>query len=1065
MILAIGALSHLGYGQRYQFRQYSMRDGLLQSQIGFMGEDPKGYMWIGHLAGGIARFDGLNFTGYDYSDNKIGLGAVVDGAFDSQGHLWVQTTTGLFEFDGQAFSPYPLEQSYPLPTGLGKLDVFAPDSMFVFTPSPGILSMVLTDQDTLLIDSLPKGFEQHIAINIVKYPASGSSNLVVTGGGGFFHYQAGEFSPCPIPSPPLSGGINDVRVDSRGILWAAGISGVHYWDGTQWHDMFEEYRIPPPKSAIRIAEQQNGALWFSSLAGAYRYWDSTLVHFGKLEGLTDNQIMGLYGDRENNMWFWTQGEGMFTLKGNRFRYILAADGLESNVVMGLRPYQDRVFIGTYGNGIYTYSPENGIEGNFSAESNDLPSNQILTGYTAKNGDLIFGFRAGGFSRYNGTRWDNSNYDPQLGPSLTITFAEDQKGNLWVGDLGKGLYRFHGSSYERISTRDGLPSNTVRTVYYHETDSSLWVGTNKGTVRYKDGVVSKLPFTDSLADYTLFGVSTRPDGTVWMSLLWGGIASWDGTTLRHFTTADGLTSNVTYLHEWDTAGNLYLGTEKGLDRVVFSDQGTISDVRHYGYDDGFLGIETNGKTSWKDSLGRLWIGTVDGVMILDPQYDKLNTNAPKTLITAVEMNYEPVDWAARNIEIDAWSGMPVHEPEFDYTENNLTFRFIGISLANPENVAYGYRLTGHDVRWSPIVDYNQVTYSNLKPGAYTFQVRARNRDGFWSTEPTEFTFHILTPWWQTTWFLASSVLVALMLIAGVIHLRTYRLRKAKTDLELKVRNRTEEIMAQKEEIEAQRDMIEQKNQDITDSLRYAQSIQRAILPQQTKIKHTLPEHFIFYQPVDIVSGDFYWYAEQEGRYYLAAVDCTGHGVPGAFMSLIASQHLNQIVIEEQISDPAKILNELNERVRATLHQKNGQKDSRDGLDIALLAYEPTKHFVAFAGAKRPLYYINNGSLEEIKGDRRFIGSGLHTQENSGFTTHEIALKAPTTFYLTSDGFADQFGGPRDRKFMSSKLKETLFSVSSLPIHQQKAALRQTLDSWMVGYPQTDDILVMGVRLGQ
>jgi methyl-accepting chemotaxis protein len=270
----------------------------------------------------------------------------------------------------------------------------------------------------------------------------------------------------------------------------------------------------------------------------------------------------------------------------------------------------------------------------------------------------------------------------------------------------------------------------------------------------------------------------------------------------------------------------------------------------------------------------------------------------------------------------------------------------------------------------------------------------------------------------------------------------------------------------QEMVEQQKVIEKKNADITASLNYASRIQGVMLAPVAEIRASLPESFVLYQPKDIVSGDFYWFArvQHQGReqLILAAVDCTGHGVPGAFMSLIGQNLLHDIVKVNKITRPEQILHELHRQIRLMLKQDT--TTNRDGMEAAICTIDPQQRTLQFAGAGFPLLYVRGGQAELIKGDTHHIG-GMQRESERLFTGHEVGLDAgqPTSFYIFSDGFQDQFGGPGNRKYMSKQFRSFLQGISHLPTADQEAQLRQELAQWRGSEDQTDDVLVMGWQL--
>lgn len=288
-------------------------------------------------------------------------------------------------------------------------------------------------------------------------------------------------------------------------------------------------------------------------------------------------------------------------------------------------------------------------------------------------------------------------------------------------------------------------------------------------------------------------------------------------------------------------------------------------------------------------------------------------------------------------------------------------------------------------------------------------------------------------------------------ADIIEIEGFR-----QSLEAKVSERTIEVVTQSR-------IIEKKNNDITASINYAFRIQDSMLPDVDKMQRLLPSLFVLFKPRDIVSGDFYWCAEKEGKIVIAAIDCTGHGVPGAFMSMIGDSQLHQIINTDGITSPDVILNKLHLRVRSAL--KQGETQNRDGMDMAICTIDPYRKIMDCAGAKNPILYIQDGILTQIKGDKMPIG-GDQKEDQRIFIKHTVKLDKTTTVYLYSDGYQDQFGGPEGRKFMTPKLRELLFANYEKPFAEQHKILDITFEAWkndIANNHQTDDVLVIGFRI--
>lgn len=253
----------------------------------------------------------------------------------------------------------------------------------------------------------------------------------------------------------------------------------------------------------------------------------------------------------------------------------------------------------------------------------------------------------------------------------------------------------------------------------------------------------------------------------------------------------------------------------------------------------------------------------------------------------------------------------------------------------------------------------------------------------------------------------------------------------------------------------------KNIELTDSIAYARHIQEAILPLKNEIDKAFPQSFVFFRPKEIVSGDFYWFATRGNKHYIAAVDCTGHGVPGALISILGYNSLNQAINEHNLVHPSDILNYLNKSVSSVFNH-NERSTVRDGMDISLCCVDYANMTVEYAGAFNPLYYFSKGVFKKIKGNRFPVGSyhGIKTKE---FINHEINICPGDVFYIFTDGFADQFGGPKEKKFKQRKFIELLLENYDTPMHEQEGLLRRTITDWQGTNEQVDDMLVIGFRI--
>lgn len=279
--------------------------------------------------------------------------------------------------------------------------------------------------------------------------------------------------------------------------------------------------------------------------------------------------------------------------------------------------------------------------------------------------------------------------------------------------------------------------------------------------------------------------------------------------------------------------------------------------------------------------------------------------------------------------------------------------------------------------------------------------------------------------------------------------------------IEIEKRNYKIKKQHEDVLRQKDIISRKNEEITADLRYSQKIQEAILPSNSFIDEILQQYFIVNIPKNIVSGDFYWVEKNGNKVIIAVADCTGHGVSGALMHMMGIMFLNEIVKSKATKEPGEIMDELRKYVMSSLHQTGEFGEAQDGMDMTIVSIDFQTYELKFAGANNPLYIINNKGFTEIKGDRMPVGININCEKP--FKTHTVKLEKNDELYMFTDGYADQFGGPRSKKFRYKYFKELLISISGSSMQQQKEIIEQTFYKWKGNNEQVDDVLLMGIKI--
>jgi serine phosphatase RsbU (regulator of sigma subunit) len=417
---------------------------------------------------------------------------------------------------------------------------------------------------------------------------------------------------------------------------------------------------------------------------------------------------------------------------------------------------------------------------------------------------------------------------------------------------------------------------------------------------------------------------------------------------------------------------------------------------------------------------------------------------------------------------------------------LRFQFGALSYHDPEQNQFRYRLLGLNEEWSDWTTSGQLDYNSLWEGNYVLEVESRN---IYQTpgSRTRLSFRISPPWHRSIWAYLAYAGVIIFGAWGYAHYRGRQLVKANEVLTEKVNERTkeiahqnralatsnieinsqkaqleqayEELNANMEQIREQNDLIYKKNNKIEDSIRYAYQIQQAILPDQALMVNAFAHQFVFYRPKDIVSGDYYWMTVREEMVFFALADCTGHGVPGAFMSVLGSNALDHAVLDLHLSDPDTVLFQIDRQIVSYLHQ-DATSTSKDGMDVAFCAWNPALHTLSYAGAGRPIYLVQRGTLNIIKPDKYPIGGGQYSVKD--FQQHTFQLSAGDRLYLFSDGITDQFGGPQRTKFTPKRLQQFILAHQHLSMEEQGQGFQRYFEEWIGDHIQIDDLTLWGIE---
>ena len=1047
-LLLLLTLPFSSSGQIYYFDNYNVQNGLAQSNIYTIIQDQGGYIWLG-TAGGVSRFDGLNFINYTTDDGLADNG--VKSILETQdGRIWLgHIGGGISRIENGVASTFNLD-TVPSNDDITAIVQDTHGHLWISTYGNGAMFVENPEADSVSEMKVTfYGGQEGLSDRIFTMMRSNDGGVYFVTDVGIKHYneEKDEFDFFKVEGVPAYFQITTLYQDKKDNFWFGTYNGGLYKSvsGTNKVIMYDVKDGLADNWISCLTEDKHGNIWAGSWGGGLsklREGNGNMLTFRPENGLKDKKIRCLFEDREGNILIGTNENGLMIFKGEQFVSYSETNGLIDDQIWAiLKDSRGKFWFGT-NEGITKYDPSNAEEpyAHFTTQ-NGLVDNHIRFIKEDRNRDLWIGSWGGGILKYN-RRSDAFEYFPGINnniPKSGITALEiDQDNNLWIGTIdGLIFYEIDGGGAVRLTQYNGLAGNDISTVYC-DSKGVLWVGSRGVGVTSITDTSFKIFETEKHFTPTAF--IEDQDGKLWIGSEGQGLMVSDKSSiLKSFKTKDGLLSDFITLLNIDEDDNIWIGTNKGLNKFEQKKE------KFFGYTSkvGFSGIEVKNQASFKDKDGNLWFGTINGAFKYQAEHARHNSLEPLTHITSFKVNLEPREM------VDGMS--------LNYQEKEISFQFNTICLTDPTAIKFRYKLEGSDKNWRPANEQTFVNYSPLPPNEYVFMVEAMNNDGVWNKEPVKFSFRINPPFWQTWWFYLICIAVAFGLIYLYVKVRERNLLREKRVLEEKVEQRTKQVVEKSEE-------LEQKNNDILDSIRYAKVIQTAILPPDKLFNKLLPDSFVLFKPKDIVSGDFYWINTKDDKILFAASDCTGHGVPGAFVSMVGYNLLDKIVGEYDITEPAAILDRLNFEVAQTFRQKGEEETGtrvQDGMDMALVAFDRKTATLEYAGAFNPLYLLRDGEITEYKANRSPIGS-FKAGEQKKFENHTIKLKSGDSIYMFTDGFVDQFGGDRGKKFMAKRLREKLVSIKDKPMKEQGRILDETLYTWMGSLEQVDDILGVGAK---
>ncbi|HCC71858.1 MAG TPA: hypothetical protein DEQ09_12015 [Bacteroidales bacterium] len=1039
ILLSINSL--LSFSQKYQFKNYSVNEGLPGRFIYTINQDHDGFIWLG-TDKGLCYYDGFEYhmtyvsdtleTHFPVSSYETGSGIIYFGFNDGTMHFTEgRNLKQILGIDAVRINDiiessdsiiYIITQS----KGIFAFDPQNPESAFeIQNPIEDFLYCAEFTGDNKIVLGTQNGLSLCKLDNKVLTVIAESGELV--------YYKVQDIKKSANPD------LYFIATEDNGLYVADFKDDEIVLARIGEEELFTRSRVQS------LMMDMQGILWISTYGNGLikTQTDSTTAKVLSYEelnvnsGLTGNDIKTCYEDYWGNIWIGHFGNGVSVQSTDAYKFFRPGNGKRENNIIYVGEYQGYVFAGTV-SGYYLFDLATEKIKSYTDLAASMNLERITDFYLGDDGSILIGTEEKGV--YKRTRQGRTEllYRSDNNIENYITDIIEEAGYIWLGTRG-GVISINKKTGGRrhFTTSEKLPHNYINQLVPGN-DGKIIVATESNRLVMIDpqnGVITGKAIIYGGAKNIFQSFDIDNHGKIWGATRESGLFCFEKDSLWNTTFRNGLYSDNCYSLLCDSRNNIWIGHQKGFS--LYKQEKNVLKT----FDDIFVsGAHCNENALYETSEGYILMGTSEGFMIYDPDMDISNLNPSRTNILSIKINDNIV---------------PLQdEYNLPYSSRYIfEIDFVGLNYADPEKVYYSYSMENYDTKWSDATYSRQVSY-RLNSGSYRFNILSYSYDGVTDNQIKSFEINIKKPFWESLWFISSSIIILVIIVIVIIKIRERAQERARKLLEKELAERTREVIAQKEEIEYQ-------NRGITDSINYAQRIQASLLPPVKKLNENFNGSFVFYRPRDIVSGDFYWFDTiSDDKIMIACADSTGHGVPGAFMSMIGSALLQEIVNRKEITRPSGILRALDNEITTTLNQ-TGDDTSNDGMDMVVCEYNPKTRLLRFASALRPVILVMDGELYYIRGNKNSVGGEF--MEEKYFDDQEYYLKGNDIVYIFSDGYPDQFGGVDGKKLKIVRLKKLIENIKDLDMDKQYKKISDYFDSWKGDNEQVDDVLMMGFKV--
>ncbi|HEX2974845.1 MAG TPA: SpoIIE family protein phosphatase [Bacteroidales bacterium] len=1026
--------------QNFTIKNYSAEYGIPDEFIYTLNQSDDGYLLVS-TGKGLARFDGYEYDRIQYPDS-VNTRLITTSLKDKNGTMWFGCNDGtVLYLSNEKLIKLKLDNIrsisqiiqgpdsliYVVPQGKSVFRI-DPDKLseirqFFVSGDPVMSSASFTDNGMLLIGTQGKVLLCNFEEDSVKvrdfadaFDYSGVTAISKAPGKDFYLVGTEYY------------GLFRMELQENGIL-VERFPGHPEWESLNVSSIFTD-----PDHMIWVSTFGSGVIRFS-LSDKGETESETF--FNKNSGLLSNDAKLVFRDLEGNYWFGLFSAGLHMLGSNAIKFSVPGKNPEANNILFSSEVNGKYFLGT-SSGYHIFDLTQGKSVAFTDLSSKLGGVHVLSYHIDDEGKIWVGTDGKGI------------YVLGRDGSLTSFFRSGDSGldkvndidtdaeNIWLGTIN-GLVvvdRNTGRLKKYLERNDGLAHNFIYKVLVSGGKAYLGVESERFNIIDKSFNISEGScLMEGSTKNIITSMSKSSDGAIWIATKGNGVFECNGDSVRSFNRVNGLFSNYCYGIFADSRNNIWVGHENGISRI----DRRAEIIRTYNTDYSGWGI-CNSDAFSESADGRILIGTGKGLVVYDGKQEKMKIVPPFNNINSIIIDDVRYPFSP--------------EIRLPYGTHRITINYSGVNFSDPEKVWYATYLENYDNEYSEMKPDRKVSY-NLRDGHYIFHLQSIDENGN-SREPAiSFKIIIAKPLYKKWWFILFAILVIGGIVIFIIRERDKAQIKIRKYLEDELEKRTSQIMQQKAEIELQ-------NFEIKDSINYAKRIQSNLLPDVNRLKDHFSDAFILFRPRDIVSGDFYWFSKVDSnRFIVVCADSTGHGVPGAFMSMIGSTLLQDIVTRKMVTTPSQILAHLDKEIFATLNQNIDNGIANDGMDMVVCDINTSTRHVRFASAMRPIIIVISGESNYIKGNRSSVGG--ESVIDKCFIDQEYYLSEGDTIYLFSDGLPDQFGGTDGKKMKIARLKRVIEQISALPMEKQEKAVLDFYNEWKGSFEQVDDILFMGIRV--